>query len=49
MLALLSVLVGSAGLPYAQDEKQQEDKPRQEETKPEPKKDEAKPSRTSKC
>lgn len=43
-VALLSVLVGSAGLLYAQDEKQQEDKPRQEETKPEPKKDEAKPA-----
>jgi hypothetical protein len=43
-LAILSVLVGSAAFVYAQDEKQQEDKPaRQEEAKPQPKKDEAKP------
>jgi len=41
-LAILSVLVGSAALVYAQDEKQQDDKPaRQEE--PKPKQDEAKP------
>jgi hypothetical protein len=44
-LAILSVLVGSAALVYAQDEKQQEDKSaRQEESKPQPK-DEAKPPR----
>jgi hypothetical protein len=42
-VALLSALVGSAALVYAQDEKQQEDKPaRREEPK---KQDEAKPSR----
>jgi hypothetical protein len=45
-LAILSALVGSAALVYAQDEKQQEDKPaRQEEPKPHPKQDEAKPPR----
>ena len=45
-LAILSVLVGSAALVYAQDEKQQEEKPaRQEEAKPQPKHDEAKPNR----
>jgi hypothetical protein len=45
-LAILSVLVGSAALVYAQDEKPQEDKPaRQEEATPQPKQDEAKPSR----
>jgi hypothetical protein len=45
-LAILSVLVGSAALVYAQDEKQQEEKPaRQEEVKPQPKQDEAKPKR----
>jgi hypothetical protein len=45
-LAILSVLVGSAALVYAQDEKQQEEKPaRQEEAKPQPKQDEAKPPR----
>jgi hypothetical protein len=45
-LAVLSVLVGSAALVYAQDEKQQEEKPaRQEEAKPQPKHDEAKPNR----
>lgn len=45
-LAVLSVLVGSAALVYAQDEKQQEEKPaRQEEAKPQPKQDEAKPNR----
>jgi len=47
-LTILSVLLGTSALLYAQDEKQQEDKPRMEEpkTKPEePKKqDEAKPS-----
>ena len=44
-LAILSVLVGSAALVYAQDERPQEDKPaRQEEAKP-PKQDEAKPSK----
>lgn len=45
-LTILSVLVGSAALVYAQDEKPQEDKPaRQEEAKPQPKQDEAKPAR----
>ena len=45
-VAVLSVLVGSAALVYAQDEKQQEDKPaKQEEAKPQPKQDEAKPAR----
>jgi hypothetical protein len=45
-LAILSVLVGSAALVYAQDEKQQEEKPaRQEEAKPQPKHEEAKPNR----
>jgi len=45
-LAILSVLVGSAALVYAQDEKQPEDKSaRQEESKPQPKQDEAKPPR----
>src|SRR5258708_1030154 len=45
-LAILSVLVGSAALVYAKEEKQQEEKPaRQEEAKPQPKQDEAKPSR----
>jgi len=44
--AILSVLVGSAALVYAQDEKQQEDKSaRQEEAKPQPKQEEAKPPR----
>jgi hypothetical protein len=33
-LAILSVLVGSTALVYAQEEKPQEEKPRQEETKP---------------
>ena len=47
-VAILSLLVGSAALVYAQDEnrqdeKQQDDKSRQEEPKPKP--DEAKPSR----
>jgi hypothetical protein len=45
-LAVLSVLLGSATLLYAQDEKQQQDRPaRQEEAKPQPKQDEAKPGR----
>jgi hypothetical protein len=46
-LAILSVLVGSAALVYAQDEKPQDkDKPAaQEEAKPQPKQDEAKPAR----
>jgi hypothetical protein len=42
-IAILSLLVGSAASLYAQDDKQQEDKPRQEE--PKPKQDEAKPPR----
>jgi hypothetical protein len=40
-VAILSLLVASASALYAQDEKQQEDRPRQEE--PKPKQDEAKP------
>ena len=44
-LAILAVLVGSAALVYAQDEKQQEDKPKQEDVKPQPKQEEAKPSK----
>src|SRR5271155_2708542 len=45
-LAILTVLIGSAALVYAQDEKPQDDKPaRQEEAKPQPKPDEAKPAR----
>ena len=45
-LAILSALLGSAALLYAQEEKQQEEKPaRQEEAKPQPKRDEAKPTR----
>src|SRR5258708_38254123 len=44
-LGILAVLVGSTALVYAQDEKQQEEKPaHQEEAKPQPKQ-EAKPSR----
>jgi hypothetical protein len=44
-LAILTVLVGSAALMYAQDEKPQEDKAaRQEDAKPQPKQDEAKPT-----
>jgi hypothetical protein len=43
-LVILSILVGSSALVYAQDDKQQEDKPpRQEEPNPQPKQDEAKP------
>jgi hypothetical protein len=41
-IALLSVLVGSAALLYAQDEKPQEDKPA-EQAKPAPKQDQEKP------
>src|SRR5271166_6324435 len=48
-VAILSLLVGSATLVYAQDEKQQEEKPsRQEEAKPQPKQDEAKPTKQEK-
>jgi hypothetical protein len=43
-LAVLSVLVGSATLMFAQDEKKADDPPaRQEDVKPEPKQDDAKP------
>jgi outer membrane biosynthesis protein TonB len=43
-VAILSVLVGSAALAFAQEEKPQEEKPaHQEEAKPEPKPNEAKP------
>jgi len=45
LVVILSMLVGCSGLVYAQDDKSQEDKPRQEEAKPEPKQDEAKPPR----
>jgi hypothetical protein len=45
-VAVLSVLVGGAGLIYAQDDKPQEDHPaKQEDAKPQPKQDEAKPPR----
>jgi hypothetical protein len=45
-VAVLSVLLGSAAVGYAQDEKQQDEKPaRQEEPKAEPRQDEAKPPR----
>jgi hypothetical protein len=45
-VAVLSILVGGAGLIYAQDEKPQEDHPaKQEEAKPQPKQDEMKPPR----
>jgi hypothetical protein len=44
-LAILSVLVGSAALVYAQEEKQEEKPARQEEAKPQPRQEEAKPSR----
>ena len=55
-VAMLSLLVGSAALVYAQDEKQQEEKPaRQEEAKPKqqeemkpPRHEEAKPSKPDK-
>jgi hypothetical protein len=43
-LVVLSVLVGSTALIYAQDEKTPEDKPSQEETKT-PKQDDAKPAK----
>ncbi|HVI07623.1 MAG TPA: hypothetical protein VND65_04955 [Candidatus Binatia bacterium] len=43
-IALLAALLGSAALLCAQDEKQQENKPAQDEMKP-PKQDEAKPSK----
>jgi hypothetical protein len=42
-VAILSVLVGSAALLYAQDEKQEDKPARQEDSKPQPKQDEAKP------
>ncbi len=45
-LVMLSALLGSTLLVYAQDDKQQEDHPaRQEDAKPQPKQDEAKPAR----
>lgn len=44
-VVILSTLVGCSTLLYAQDDKSQDDKPRQEEAKPEPKQDEAKPPR----
>ncbi|MGA8762105.1 MAG: hypothetical protein WB562_04365 [Candidatus Sulfotelmatobacter sp.] len=45
-VAILSVLVATSAALYAQDEKQQEEKPaRQEEPKPQPKHDEARPAR----
>jgi hypothetical protein len=48
-VAILSVLVGTTALVYAQDEKQQDDKPaRQEEAKPQPKQDDAKPAKEEK-
>jgi hypothetical protein len=55
-LAILSALVATSAALYAQDEKQQEDKPKQEEAKPagkhdevkKPKQDEAKPSKQDK-
>jgi hypothetical protein len=48
-VAILSGLVGSAALLYAQDEKPQDDKPaQQEEAKPQPKQDEAKPAKQDK-
>jgi hypothetical protein len=43
-VAILSALVGSAALLYAQDEKQEDKPARQEDTKPQPKQDEAKPA-----
>ena len=45
VVVILSMLVGCSALVYAQDDKSQEEKPRQEEAKPEPKQDEAKPPR----
>jgi hypothetical protein len=55
-LAILSALVATSAALYAQDEKQQEDKPKQEEAKPagkqdevkKPKQEEAKPSKQDK-
>jgi hypothetical protein len=44
-LAVLSVMVGSAALVYAQDEKQEDKPAKQEETKPQPKQEEGKPAR----
>lgn len=45
-IGAVSILMGSAALVYAQDEKQQDDHPaRQEEAKPQPKQEEAKPAR----
>lgn len=43
-LAILSVLVGSAALVYAQEDKQEDKPARQEEAKPQPKQEEAKPA-----
>ena len=42
VVAILSILVGCSALVYAQDEKSQQDKPRQEEPNAQPKQDEAK-------
>ncbi len=44
-LAILSILVASSAAVFAQDEKHDDNPPRQEEPKAEPKQDEAKPSR----
>lgn len=44
-VAVLSVLVGSAALVCAQEEKQEDKPAKQEEAKPQPKQEEAKPSR----
>jgi hypothetical protein len=43
-VAILSALVGSTALLYAQDEKQEDKPARQEDSKPQPKQDEAKPA-----
>ena len=43
VVAMLSILVGCSALAYAQDEKPQPDKPRQEEPNAQPKQDEAEP------
>jgi hypothetical protein len=43
-VAILSVLVGSTALLYAQDEKQEDKPARQEDSKPQPKQDDAKPA-----
>jgi hypothetical protein len=48
VVVILSMLVGCSALVYAQDDKSQEEKPRQEEAKPEPKQDEAKPPKPEK-